>query len=423
MTKLTKKLVDAFECPEGKEQGFLWCSERRGFAVRVTSTGIKSFIVQGRIGTKERRETIGRYGVFTVDSARERAEEILRGMRNGVDPRAEKKRQASLNITLQAVADDYVANKRTKNGELRASTKADISRHVEQNFESWANEPIASITREKCLKRFNEITKRSPSQANQAFIILRALINHAREMHATEDGEYPILAVNPVTRMLKLRKLNPEEVRDRRIPTEKIGAVWSMLQDRIANGRTYNDQNAAAYVAFLLLTGTRKTEAATLTWDRVNFDEGWFFIPKDIAKNHNALTFPLSDTLRDVLESRPKVEGNPYVFASWGKKSSHIGDPRGVMDRVSEISGLHLSLHDLRRTADDIAKVCKVDSDERRQLLNHLSADVHGRHYANNPDPSALAPAVKAMHAWLVEQGQIAEAMASGANVVPLRAA
>ena len=196
-----------------------------------------------------------------------------------------------------------------------------------------------------------------------------------------------------------------------------------MLQDRMTNARTVNDQNAAAYVAFLLLTGTRKTEAATLTWDRINFDDGWFLIPKDIAKNHNALTFPLSEVLRMVLEARPRVEGNNFVFASWGKKSGHIGDPRGVMDRVSEIAGLHLSLHDLRRTADDIAKVCKVDADERRQLLNHLSIDVHGRHYANNPDPSALAPAVNAMHAWITTQGKIAEAMARGQNVVALRAA
>lgn len=422
MTKLTKKLVDSLECQPGKGQTFRWCSERRGFGVRVTSAGVKSFIVQGRVGTQERRETIGRYGVFTVEQARERAEEILRGMRNGVDPRAEKKRQASLNITLQAVADDYVLNKRTKNGPLRASTKADIKRHVEQNFADWANQPIANINREKCLKVFNQITARSPSQANQAFVILRALINHAREMHATEDGEYPLLPVNPVQRMLKLRKLNPEEVRDRRIPTDKIGAVWSMLQERISNSRTFNDQNAAAYVSFLLLTGTRKTEAGTLTWDRVNFDEGWFFVPKDIAKNHNALTFPLSDTLRALLDSRTRVHDNPYVFASWGKKSGHIGDPRGIMERVSEIAGLHLSLHDLRRTADDVAKVCKVDSDERRQLLNHLSTDVHGRHYANNPDPSALAPAVQAMHAWIVEQGRIADAVASGANVVTLRA-
>ena len=338
MPKLTKKLVEEFVCPSGKKQAFLWCTERRGFGVSVKLTGVKSFIVQGRVGTKERRETIGRYPVFTVDLARKQAEELLRDMRNGVDPMAEKARQVALNITLQQVADHYVEQKRTKNGPLRASSKADITRHVAQNFGTWAKEPVANLTRDKCLKRFDVLTKRSASQANQAFVILKALLNHAREMHATDNGDYSLLPINPVQRMLKLRKLNPEAPRDRRIPTDKIGAVWSMLQERISNARTVNDQNAAAYVAFLLLTGTRKTEAATLTWDRINFDEGWFYVPKDIAKNHNALTFPLSDTLRSLLEGRPRAEGHNYVFASWGKKSGHIGDPRGVMDRVSAIA-------------------------------------------------------------------------------------
>jgi len=414
MTKLTKRMVDELVCPPGKSQEFAWCGERRGFGVRVTPAGVKSFVVQGRIGTRERRETIGRYGVYTVDQARRQAEEVLREMRNGIDPRAKRQRQEAQATTLRQVADEYVKSKRTRHGELRASTKADIQRHVAISFKAWAEEPIASLTRDKCARRFDELTLVSPSQANQAFVVLRALVNFAREAHATEDGDYPILAVNPVQRMLKLKKMNPEKVRDTRIPLDKVGAVWRMLQERMSAARTFNDRNAAAYVAFLLLTGTRKTEAATLTWDRVKFDERSFLIPADIAKNHNALVFPLTDTLITLLRSVKQQEENPFVFSSWGKRRSHIGDPRGVMEAVSTVAGVHLSLHDLRRTADDIAKICKVDSDERRQLLNHLSSDVHGRHYANNPDPAALAPAVNAMHAWVLTQA--AQAQSSTEN-------
>lgn len=38
---------------------------------------------------------------------------------------------------------------------------------------------------------------------------------------------------------------------------------------------------------------------------------------------------------------------------------------------------------------------CNIDYDKRRQLLNHLASDVHGMAYANNPDPTALLPAVE----------------------------
>lgn len=422
MSKLTKTMVDQFQCREGKPQDFLWCASPHGFGLRCTSSGVKSFIVQGRVNGRERRETIGRYGIFTVDQARKRAEEILRDMRMGVDPKAEKQKRAALSVTLQEIADDYVEHKRTKNGPLRASSKADILRHVKQNFADWKDQPIGSITRDKCLKRFNELTKRSPSQANQAMVILRALCNWARERYATDDDEYPLLAVNPVQRMFKVKRMNPEEARDRRVPLDKIGAVWTMLKKRQAEGRTVDDRTAAAFVAFLLLTGARRGESSTLTWSRVNFEEGWLHFPKTLTKNHNALTLPISPTMRELLETIPRREDNEFVFASWGRKSKHIGDPRGTMDAVSEVAGLHLSPHDLRRTAEDVAKVCKVDADERRQLLNHLSSDVHGKHYANNPDPKTLAGSVESMHAWIEEQARIAEAMASGKNVVELRA-
>lgn len=262
---------------------------------------------------------------------------------------------------------------------------------------------------------------------------LRALLNHAREMCATDDGEYPLLPVNPVQRMFKLRKPNPVKPRDRRIPKERIGAVWATLQKRRAEARSVDNRTAADWVCFMLLTGTRLTESGCLKWQHVNFDENTIHLPTDVVKNHNGITLPMSTVLHELLSERKslppvaekvarrrRTHRPSYVFSSWGK-AGYIYDARTTMEAVSKIAGLHLSPHDLRRTAEDVAKFCKVDPDERRQLLNHLASDVHGTHYANNPDPRVLAPAVESMHKWIVDQARIAEAMASGANVVPFR--
>ncbi|MEO8152164.1 MAG: hypothetical protein ABI605_03765, partial [Rhizobacter sp.] len=43
--KLTKTAVEKFKCPPGKTQAFLWDDTPRGFGVRCTSTGAKSYIV------------------------------------------------------------------------------------------------------------------------------------------------------------------------------------------------------------------------------------------------------------------------------------------------------------------------------------------------------------------------------------------
>jgi hypothetical protein len=88
------------------------------------------------------------------------------------------------------------------------------------------------------------------------------------------------------------------------------------------------------------------------------------------------------------------------------------------MEAVSEVAGCHCSMHTLRRTYEDVLRYAKVDPDMRRVLLNHLAADVHQASYANDDSDSALRPAVEAAAQWILEQARVAEAMATGGNVL-----
>jgi len=76
MPKLTKKLIDALE-PEESEY-FIWDSELKGFACKVTPKGKKSYMLYYR--TKEyrqRKPAIGTHGQITCDQARDIAKEWL----------------------------------------------------------------------------------------------------------------------------------------------------------------------------------------------------------------------------------------------------------------------------------------------------------------------------------------------------------
>ena len=73
--KLTKTLVDDLQPPE-KGQAFVWDSELAGFAVRITATGVKAWIIQMRVrGGKERRMTVGLCNKVPLDKARREARE------------------------------------------------------------------------------------------------------------------------------------------------------------------------------------------------------------------------------------------------------------------------------------------------------------------------------------------------------------
>lgn len=444
--KLTKTAVEAAALPaEGKSKVLYWDSGKgavTGFGLSVTANGVRTYVAQARVSGKNRRIAIGRHGVWTCEEAREHARGVLLDMAKGIDPQAEKRKATASVETLREVMEHYLHHHRTGHGTpLRASTQIDIRRHIEINLKALADQPIAGITRDVCLSQFNAMTKRGlTGQANQCMVTLRALCNYAREKHAAPDGLYTILAVNPVSMAFgkhKLGKMHKIKAKTERIPTDKIGAVWAMLQKRRAEPRTVDDRTGADYVSMLILTGLRAGECARLQWENVNLGEGWFRIIADDAKNHTELRLPMSQPLREMLVARKKAAeapphvtkrranqgartANPYVFASWGKKG-HITEAKGTMLAVSAVAGLHLTPHSLRRTLDDVAGVCRVGDDQRRQLLNHLASDVHGQHYGNNPDPKVLADAVDRIARWVVAQAQ--RAQAGNVIALPARAA
>ena len=92
--KLTKSVVEGLPAPA---LGYTlhWDGELKGFGVRVTARGVKTFVLQRRVNGKERRITIGRLGPLTTEQARREATSLLGAIATGRDPVAERK-QAEL---------------------------------------------------------------------------------------------------------------------------------------------------------------------------------------------------------------------------------------------------------------------------------------------------------------------------------------
>ncbi len=78
--------------------------------MRVTASGVKSFIVEKLVSGKVRRMTIGRYGEITVEQARREAQKLLGKIATGIDPRAEKQAIELHATTLGQVFQDYITS-------------------------------------------------------------------------------------------------------------------------------------------------------------------------------------------------------------------------------------------------------------------------------------------------------------------------
>ena len=428
---ITNTKAYSFPVPE-KGQEFYWDEKQAGLGLRITSAGTRSWIVQGYVNGKPKRFTLGLLDDLPYKDAREEAGKIRGDMRKGINPLVEKRKaqQASEaeGVTLREIMEDYIEHKRTKHGPLRPSTKQGIKLNVQNEFSSWADKPVATITREAVVKRFRELSKSAPTQTNLAFRNLRALLNWAREKYSTSDGAYTILPLNPVSQALKQNGLvqwNKEKARVSRIPKGKIGEVWLLLDEYADTDKQIATTcTSADLIAFMILTGCRVGEANQLTWDRVKLDDELPTFHLDITKNHNPITLPISDALHTVLTRRDQArqKGSPYVFPAMRGKKGFLHDPRAMMKRVIEVAGVDVSPHDMRRTFEDIAEYAGVDSDRRRVLINHIGGDVHSTNYANNSDPEVLMVEAQKVSKWVLNQAAIARTAKQGENVVPLKA-
>jgi integrase len=429
MAKITKTFVDKV-APPASGYAVHWDDSVKGYGLRVSEQGKRVFIVMGRVAGKSIQFTLGPYGTLTEDAARKRAQKVLQDMREGIDPRAVVKADAAMKVSLQDVLESYVG----RPGKLKASTAAEYRRHVEKTFAKWAALPIASITRDMVKERHAALTKggldgkkAAPASANAAFVTLRILIRFAMDEYRQADGK-ALISDNPVD-ALKHHWAKLGTRTERYIDKRKVGEVWNKLHDMRGAVQGYEALASVDLTIFALLTGARRDEMATLTWDRVHIDDHnpadslWHL---DDRKRGDPIWLPLSSQAMALLKSRPRLKledgtESPFVFPSWGK-TGRIMDARAPMVAIGEIAGKHLSLHDLRRTFTNIAmRECLIEKFRTDLLTGHKPAsdDVTSRSYLDLARLDWLQPEVQKIGDWIEQQA----AIAASKNVVPLRAA
>ncbi len=361
--KINKTFVEKAEVPVGKDQVFYRDSELKGFALRVTAAGTKSFVVEKNIGNKIRRITLGKYGALTAEQARKEAQKTIGQIATGIDPIAEKQGMKINNMTLNDVFNDYKKARKS----LKHNTLYNYERVLNVAFAGWGNKSFLSITKDKVAKHHEKLGKESgEAYANLAMRLLRALFNFAAGQYEDAQGRSLVIE-NPVKRLSQTRAWYRVERRQTFIKAHEL-APWYAGVQRLEN-ETLRD-----YLLLIILTGLRRQEAATLRWDQVDLKAKTLTVLD--TKNHESHTLPLSNYLYELLLSRSQKRSNEYVFSGAGA-AGHIIEPRKQMANVTKFSGIHFTVHDLRRTFITIAEGLDISAYALKRLMNHkMSGDI-----------------------------------------------
>ena len=355
--KLTKVAVDKISLPTDADQVIYRDDSLKGFALRITRNGIKSFVVEKLINRKVRRITLGRYGELTTEQARREAQKMLGKIATGIDPIAEKLAEKACAITLMETWQDYIKARKS----LKPKTRYDYENIIKQAFEDWQNKPLLAITKDKVMKRHTLLgDERGQAYANLAMRLLRALFNFAAGQYEDSQGK-SIITENPVKRLSQTRAWYKIERRQTFIKSHEL-ATWFEGLNKISN-ETLRD-----YLLLMLFTGLRRQEAAKLKWVDVDLKAKTLTITD--TKNSQVHTLPLSDYLYELFDRRKKVAVNEYVFYGSGA-GGYIIEPRKQMKKIIASTGICHTCHDLRRTFITIAESLDIPAYALKRLMNH----------------------------------------------------
>ena len=324
MPKLTKRIIDAVK-PPASGQIFLRDDELRGFAVRVTA-GSKSFIVEREIHGRVRRLTIGRYGVLTVEQARDHAREVIGAIAKGDDPVEAKQRERRDSITFGDLEQLYL-ERHAIHKKSASNDKGIFKNHLA----GWRARRLRAITKADVTALHAKMGAAGHTTGANAMVrLVRSVFNRANDW-----GLHP--GPNPASGI----KLFKEVKRDRFVRPDELPRLWAALQ---------NEPNPYVRGAFFigLFTGARRSEVLSMKWEDLDLGQGLWRIPETKAGRPHVL--PLPRPVIDELMKLPRLEGNPYVFCGrWGRKNlNNVSKP---WRRIRKEAGLNdVRIHDLRRT-------------------------------------------------------------------------
>jgi hypothetical protein len=119
--RLTKRIVDAarYEGAAGA-RCVVWDEQVRGFGLRITPAGQKSYVVLYRTKGRKRLMSLGAASVLSVDAARARARKHLVAVEDGEDPlatRAQERIEAQTG-TVSAMIEAYIAARKMRRPDL-----------------------------------------------------------------------------------------------------------------------------------------------------------------------------------------------------------------------------------------------------------------------------------------------------------------
>lgn len=344
--------------PAGKADHIAWDPDLPGFGVRLRP-GKASYVVQYRIGTEQRRKSLGDVRKVTVEDARGIARKRFAQVELGIDPEAEEEKrradQAADARTFEKLVELYLEAQKPR---VRPNTYIAQERYLRRHCQPLQKKPVSKIAFEDVAALIRKLVQdHGATSAARARGALSSFFGWCMRQGMGVKANPTIGTDNPIYGMAP---------RDRVLTDDEIRAIW----------RNCADDDFGRIVRLLLLTACRRDEIGGLRWSEVDLDAGKITLPKERVKNKRVHVLQLPATARDILSnvrrrnSRNTLFGGGVAgFNAWSYNTIALNA------RITAANGKALApyrIHDLRRTVRTRLAKLGVLPHIAELVLNHV---------------------------------------------------
>lgn len=395
--KLTKRIADAAAATGDRYT--IWDAVVPGFGLRVTSAGTKTFTLRYRPkgeAAAKRYVTLGRYGIITVEEARDIAKSLLGSVASGNDP-ARKSTSSRRALTLEEAAADFLTTQINlkRKPSTASSYGASLHHHI---LPKLGDRRLCDISRAD-VNDLHASLATSPCLANRAVAILSSLYSWAGRRGLVPDD------YNPARRIEKFR----EHRRERYLSAEEFARLGVALREAETAGIPYDvDEtkptakhapkpenrrivvapDAIAAIRLLMLTGCRLREVLNLRWQEVDLHRELLLLADSKTGRKTVVLSPHASLL---LARLPRVGEFVFPGADGTKARTDLKRPWALLTRRAGLVGLRI--HDLRHSYASVAAGAGLGLPIIGKLLGHSQPATTARyaHLADHPLRTAAA--------------------------------
>lgn len=363
-----------------KERGIVnvWDAALAGHGARI-SKFTRSYIVRVKGG---REITLGKVGHLGLEQARMLARAKLNEAYSGI--------AAPSDITLEDAFARYCTERKVRPSTVELRRKA-----LKIHLKDWTKKKLADITPDMVARKFAGI--KAPGMANVVMKSLSAIYTHAQATDST-------LRENPVRALSRNKSWHTLEPREDRIARDGLAAFLNGTME-------IDDLGLRGLIQFLLYTGCRKTESASIRWDDIDQKRNMIVIPGNRTKTGKPRLVPITEQLRVILANLPTW--SDFLFPSKRSATGHVMDPSFAVAALQP----GLTVHGLRRTWTSIAAL-HVPHGVLKSLGGWSAGnDIVLKHYVSVDDEALAAAAQTVANAIDAAMAPADNARASPTNI------